>query len=166
MVIYENAKICPRTKLYLDEGTMIGDFSFICCGELVMDLGAQINRYVEVSGQGKVEIGRFSTIASYATLLTSTDTPRGVMNDLVDEGLRRVRHGDISIGKRCFIGNHAIVMPGVKIGDDCLVHPYAKVSRNMPKKTVCLKDNANTVEYIEREYDPLVWDAIERGGRA
>ncbi len=49
MVIYETAKICPRTKLNIHEGTMIGDFSFICCGELVMECGAQINRYVEVS---------------------------------------------------------------------------------------------------------------------
>lgn len=46
------------------------------------------------------------------------------------------------IGARTNIGARAIVMPGVSIGEDCLVHPGALVNRDMPAMTEALGNPA------------------------
>lgn len=134
MVVYDNVKICDRTKIVMHERAMIGDFSFICCAELVMMEGAQISRFCEVSGRGRVDIGQYSTVASHCTLLTSTDTTRAVMNDFAPESMRRVRTQDIIIGDRVFVGEGCLILPGVHIGNDAYVYPKSIVTEDVPPK--------------------------------
>lgn len=36
------------------------------------------------------------------------------------------------IGKRCFVGVRALILPGVKIGDDCVIGAGCTVNKNIP----------------------------------
>lgn len=163
MVIYENVKICERTKIAMHERAMIGDFSFICCAELVMMEGAQISRFCEVSGRGRVDIGQFSTIASHCTLLTSTDTSIGIMNDFAPEKLRRVKTQDILIGDRVFIGEGCLIMPGAHIGNDAYIYPRSIVKEDVaPKKIYHAGVTRMNSFMADRNYDPEVQEEIKR----
>ena|SRR5439155_11458456 len=49
---------------------------------------------------------------------------------------------DTTIGARCYIGVRAIVLPGLTIGDDCVVMPGALVVRDMPVRSVAIGNPA------------------------
>jgi acetyltransferase-like isoleucine patch superfamily enzyme len=46
--------------------------------------------------------------------------------------LSRHFHADTFVGRNCFIGAHAIVLPGVRIGDGCIVGAGAVVTGDVP----------------------------------
>ena len=48
----------------------------------------------------------------------------------------RTLYTDTTIGKRCFIGNRSIIMPGVEIGDGCVVGAGSVVTKNVPPNTL------------------------------
>src|SRR5690349_8381681 len=54
-----------------------------------------------------IHIGKYSVVAFGAAILT-----HDWVNDL---------HRDVRIGDNCFIGAHAMILPGVTIGDNCIV---------------------------------------------
>lgn len=78
-----------------------------------------------------LRIGSDCIIAAHAVILTH-DFTRGLLTDT-------------TIGNRCVIGERAIVMPGLNIGDDCVVQPGAVVTRDMPPRTVAC-GNPATIE--------------------
>jgi acetyltransferase-like isoleucine patch superfamily enzyme len=43
---------------------------------------------------------------------------------------------DTRIGARCFLGARAIILPGMTVGDDCVIEPGALVNRDMPPNTI------------------------------
>lgn len=148
--VYETAKISDRTKLTMEEDTVIGDYCFISCSELVMLKGAQLNRFVSISGKGRVVIGRYATVSNYASLKTSTDTPFGAMNDQAPMDQRRVKTKDINIGNNAFVGEYASVMPGVAIGDGTVVGAYTYVSRDIPPWLIVHPPEGRTISVFRR----------------
>src|SRR5579872_5036056 len=48
----------------------------------------------------------------------------------------RNMHMDTYIGRQCQIGAHSFIMPGVKIGDNCVVAPASVVMRDVPSNTL------------------------------
>lgn len=68
-----------------------------------------------------LHIGSDCIIAADVAVLTH-DFTRGLLVDTV-------------IGDRCSIGQRAIIMPGLTIGDDCTILPGAIVTRDMPAQS-------------------------------
>lgn len=134
--IYETAKISPRTTIVGDESNFIGDFCFIACVELHMAYGAQVNRFVEISGRGRVDLGKYATVGSHVSILTSTDTPWGHMNDNAPDSERRIMTRDIEICDDAFIGQHSTIMPGVTVGERSVVGAYSFVTRDIPPDVI------------------------------
>jgi acetyltransferase-like isoleucine patch superfamily enzyme len=69
-----------------------------------------------------VHIGPHTYIAEQTVVLTHDYT----------RGLR----GDTRIGARCYLGPRAIVLPGVVIGDDCIVEPGTLVNKDLPANSI------------------------------
>ena len=136
MTIYPTAKICDRTKRTMGRDTTIGDFSFICSNELVMEDGSMIARFVEVSGRGKVHLKEGAVIASHCSVLTSTDRTDAKMNDASPEEERNILTADVTIGRYAFVGNHCVIMPGVTIGDWAVVGAGSYIDKDVPPHTV------------------------------
>lgn len=65
-----------------------------------------------------IHVGAESYIAS-GTLVLSHDFCRDI-------------HTDTVIGKRCFIGANAIILPGIMIGDSSIVGSGSVVTKNVP----------------------------------
>lgn len=50
--------------------------------------------------------------------------------------MSRVLTTDTYIGKNCFIGAHSIIMPGVRVGDHCIVATGAVVVQDVPPNSI------------------------------
>ncbi|MBQ9475151.1 MAG: acyltransferase [Bacteroidales bacterium] len=63
--------------------------------------------------------------------------------------------GKVTIGSRVFIGAASIVLPGVEIGDDCIIGAGSVVSKSIPKGSVAAGNPAkvlcSTEEYLAKQ---------------
>jgi len=78
-----------------------------------------------------IHIGAESYCASDCLILTH-DYARGI-------------HTDTHIGRRCFIGANAIVMPGVSIGDCVIVGAGAIVTKSVPSGCIVVGNPAKVI---------------------
>ena len=58
----------------------------------------------------------------------------------------RAIHNDTYIGKRCFIGANAIIMCGVKIGDEVVVGSGAIVTKDVPSNCIVAGNPAKIIK--------------------
>jgi acetyltransferase-like isoleucine patch superfamily enzyme len=79
-----------------------------------------------------IHIGKYSVVAFGAAILT---------HDWVND-----RNRDVRIGDNCFIGAHAIILPGVTIGDNCIVSAASVVARDIPAGSLVAGNPARVVE--------------------
>jgi acetyltransferase-like isoleucine patch superfamily enzyme len=101
-----------------------------------MDIGREVRisiwaRLDKANPKG-VHIGDFTTITSRAAILT---------HDFVGR-----LHADVYIGRNCFIGHGAIVLPGVRIGDSVIVTGNSVVSHDVPPNSIVTGNPARIVE--------------------
>jgi acetyltransferase-like isoleucine patch superfamily enzyme len=109
-----------------------------------------------------MDIGRDTKISLRANL--DTTNPRGVhIGDgtlisfhavVFAHDLSRHIHTHTYIGSNCFIGAHAIVMPGVTIGDQSIVGAGSVVTRDVPSGSIVggnparvLRSGIRTIKY-------------------
>jgi maltose O-acetyltransferase len=84
-----------------------------------------INAFVHIWAQGGVTIGESTLIASHVAITSLThgkDTDR-FADSLVGK--------PIEIGRNVWIGSHAIILPGVRIGDGAIIGAGAVVTRDV-----------------------------------
>jgi acetyltransferase-like isoleucine patch superfamily enzyme len=101
----------------------------------------EIGEGTAISGSAKldmtnprgVHIGKYSVVTFGAAILT---------HDYVNR-LNR----DVYIGDNCFIGAHAIVLPGVTIGNGCIVAAASVVARDVPPGSLVAGNPARVVEH-------------------
>ena len=79
-----------------------------------------------------VHVGEWSWVAFGAVILTH-DRTRGVFTNTV-------------VGRNCFIGAHAIIMPGVTIGDNCVVAAASVVMKDVPPNSLVAGNPARVIE--------------------
>ena len=103
-----------------------------------------------VYAAGGITIGSHVMIAPYVTLITSNHRYKTQCSSEgnYDEFKPIVIHGDVWIGER------AIILPGVTIGRGAIVGAGAVVSRNVPEFAVVVGNPAQVVKY--RNADPVI----------
>lgn len=115
--IRDGAKIISKDKLIIGKNVWIGE-----------------NAILDASGG--LEIGDNSQIG-LGVFIWSHDSYRsaimGLNTRITKKGIVRKR---TIIGKNCFIGGPSVIMPGVTIGDKCIISPMSVVYNDLPSKTV------------------------------
>jgi acetyltransferase-like isoleucine patch superfamily enzyme len=92
-----------------------------------------------------VHIGADSYIAFGAVILTH-DMTRGI-------------YADTRIGERCFVGAHALILPGITIGEGSIVGAGSVVTRDVPSGTIVAGNPARVVREGIRTYRfGCLWD--------
>ncbi len=79
-----------------------------------------------------VHIGEGSYVAFGAVVLT--------------HDMSRNLHADVHIGKNCFIGGNSMILPGVRIGDQCIVAAGAIVTKSVPSHCIVAGNPAKVVK--------------------
>lgn len=89
-----------------------------------------IGAFVHIWGQGGVEIGDYTLIASHVaiTSLTHDTSARLFTESLIAK--------PVIIGKNVWIGSHAIILPGVRVGDGAIVGAGAVVTKDVATDSI------------------------------
>lgn len=78
-----------------------------------------------------VNIGKYTYLAFGSVVLT--------------HDMCRRFHASTFIGESCFIGAHAIIMPGVKIGNQCIIGAGSVVVSNVPDNCIAAGNPAKII---------------------
>ena len=78
-----------------------------------------------------VHIGAYSYIAFDARILSHDMT--------------RNFRADTRIGRNCFIGGRALILPGVEVGDSCIVGAGSVVTRSVPPHSIVGQSGADSL---------------------
>lgn len=92
-----------------------------------------------------IKIGERVTISSGVALLTHD----GAAALFRDESGRRFRFAPIEIGNDVFVGIGSILLPGVNVGDRCVIAAGAVVTKSVPSGTVVAGNPARIVGSFE-----------------
>ena len=111
-------------------------------------------RYLYLTKVQKMNINKKAKIAFKAKL--DTTNPKGINIDeesfcaygsmIMSHDFCRALNQDTYIGKRCFIGANAIIMAGVKIGDEVIVGSGAIVTKDVPSNCIVAGNPAKVIK--------------------
>ena len=95
------------------------------------------------------------TVLISSSVIIDKANPGGVIDEfsylagdvlVLAHDMCRQLHTNTYIGKRCFIGARAIIMPGVKIGDEVVVGSGAVVTKDVPSNSIVAGNPAKIIK--------------------
>lgn len=87
-----------------------------------------------------IHIGDNTLIASRTTILSHEHVKRDI------EDSRNPWVTNTYIGKNCFIGVGAMILPGVKIGDEVIIGASSVVTKDIPSNSVAVGNPARVIK--------------------
>jgi putative colanic acid biosynthesis acetyltransferase WcaF len=109
---------------------------------LTMHDRACIGDRANIYSLGPVELGPECTVAQEVYLCTGTHDFGKTMFLMTAK---------ITIGARAFLGARAFVMPGVTIGEDCIIGACSVVTKDTPPGMICAGNPCRVVRPLKRE---------------
>jgi len=101
---------CPE-KFDVGDHVFIGHYNFIdCCNGLKLEEGCQVTNYVSILTHSSHQ-----SIRLYGNQYVHNKDLKGYVK------------GSVQIGAYTFIGPHAVIMPGARIGKGCLISAFSFV---------------------------------------
>lgn len=105
-------------NLHIEDYVFIGHFNYVDCL-----IGTRI-------GEG-TQISNFISVLNHSSHHALRLHARQQAN-MPPQNRKGLVKGKVDIGKYCFIGAHAVIMPGTKLGNGCIVSAYSYVSGEFP----------------------------------
>lgn len=96
-----------------------------------------------------IEIGNNVTLGQGVLLITHDGTSRLFRDRLPGMSPFGNRFGTIVIRDNCFIGDNAILLPGIEIGPDSAVGAGSVVTRTVPPRTVVAGNPARPIKGLD-----------------
>lgn len=121
--------------------------------KLIFGKNVQINDYVHIVSMDDIKIGDNVLMASHIFI---SDNSHGCYkgfnidsNPMVPPTQREYHTSPISIGKNTWIGEGVIIMPGVTIGDGCVIGAHSVVSKSIPDYSIATGVPAKVMKYYD-----------------
>ena len=129
---------------------------------IVFGNNVQINDYVHISAIEKVDIGDNVLMASHVYISDNSHGQyKGVEGDTapsVPPIKRPYFVAPVKIGNNVWLGEGVIVMPGVTIGDGCVIGAHSIVNKDIPANTVAVGSPAKIVKKYNENLK--VWEKV------
>ena len=143
-----NGSYDRKIKYLRKKGTVIGDKTRLNCS--VSAFGTE--PYL-------IKIGCDCLIACGVHFVTH-DGGVKVLSDLgYFQGERMDMMAPIRVGNNVYIGSGAYIMPGVTIGDNCIIGAASVVTKDIPANSVAVGIPARVIKTIDEYYE----NAVKRG---
>lgn len=119
----------------------------------------QLGRYTRIganchlNGEGGIQIHEGSILGPGVTILSSSHSYD--QEDYIPYGFSDHLR-PVLVGKGCWIGANAMIVPGVKLGDGVVVAMGAVVSRNVPSGAIVAGNPAIVVKMRNASYKQLI----------
>jgi acetyltransferase-like isoleucine patch superfamily enzyme len=130
--VRENTKLLMPEKLVCGENVWIGE-----------------NAYLDASGG--LTIGDHATIGVGVYVWTHTSILANLLRENKPGGAQVIRRPTV-IGNGCYIVGHAVINPGVTIGDGAVVLPMSVVTRDIAPGAVVAGAPAEVVSQVDEAF--------------
>ena len=104
--------------------------------KLKIGINCWIGEGAVLDAQGGLEIGDNTSIGLNVMVWTHDSMKLNIRGINTRENSGQIVRKPTKIGSNCFIAGPAIVMPGVTIGNKCVVAPMSVVYEDLPDRTV------------------------------
>lgn len=122
----------------------------------------QLNDYVHIVGMNSIEIGDNVLMASHVFISdNSHGSYKGDDNDSnpnTPPTERCYGMAPIKIGNNVWIGEGVIVMPGVTIGDGCVIGAHSIVNKSIPDNSVAVGTPAKVIK--QYNFETRHWEKV------
>lgn len=127
-----------RAQFYgLPEGCRMREGAKIISPEnLTMGENIWIGENAILDASGGLEIGSHTSIGLGVFLWTHDSHQMNLMGLNTAEGRDKIKRRPTKIGKNCFVAGPSVVMPGVTVGDGCVIAPLSLVKNDLKDGTV------------------------------
>ena len=151
IIIEKDVKIFNEKNIFLEDNVYIGHNCIINSyinGEIFIGENSWIGQNSYLHGAGKIKIGKSVGIGPLSKIFTSfhniNNTKKIIINNeiifksvIIDEG------SDIGVG--------SIIMPGVKIGKNCMIGAGSVVTKTIPSNCVVAGVPAKIIKKYKNE---------------
>ncbi len=134
-------KLAENSRIYRGL-TVLGSYSNIELGK-----NAEITTGCFLLAKDKIIIGENSTLA-YKTIVLTSANPNGPYNKLIN--VYPKYKAPVIIGHDSWVGAGAILLPGITIGNFCVVAAGAVVTKDVPDYTVVAGVPAKPVKKLDQ----------------
>ena len=110
------------------------------------------NASLDCFGGAKIYIGEGSVVTTGVTILThdySIDCGLVAINKQ-DKEREAVFEKDVHIGKNVFVGQKSFILPGVNIGDNCIIGAGSVVTKDIPSNSVAAGVPCKVITSIDK----------------
>lgn len=112
---------------------------------IILNENAEINSGVFLLAKNTIELGENSTLAYRVMILTSAN-PNYPMNEL--SRIYPPLTAPVKIGKNVWVGAGSIILPGVTIGDYCVIAAGSIVTHDVPSNVLVAGCPAKIKKYL------------------
>lgn len=134
---------------------------------LIFGDNIQLNDFVHISAVEHVEIGDGTLMASHIYISdNSHGRYSGSENDsspLTPPDHREYIIAPVVIGKNVWIGEGAMVMPGVTIGDGCVIGAHTLVNKSIPPNSMAVGNPVRIIK--EYSFERKCWEKVTSGNK-
>ncbi|MBV8883060.1 MAG: hypothetical protein JO235_03535 [Chroococcidiopsidaceae cyanobacterium CP_BM_RX_35] len=140
-----NRKRLKKSMKFCGENVYIGP-QVIIDEPFNLELGNNtcICEFTHISALGGVRVEDGTMISSHCSIATITH-PNNSHNRITEPVITK----PVVIGRNCWIGTGAILLPGITIGDDAIVGAGSVVTKDVLPKTVVIGSPATVLKEIE-----------------
>jgi galactoside O-acetyltransferase len=131
--VYHGCRLVPPDRISIGDFSQIDEGVRIFAGEGV-SIGSHVHLAFDssISGGGRCEIADFAGISAGVRIVTGSEEIHGALtNPTIPAHLRRVSRSFVRIGAHALLFTHAVVLPGVTIGEGAVVSAGAIVHRDL-----------------------------------
>lgn len=129
----QGCRMREGAKIISPENLKIGEYCWIGEGAIL-------------DASGHLEIGSHTSIGLSVFVWTHDSHRMNTRGDNRPDQNHMIKRTPTKIGNNCFIGGPSVIMPGVTIGDRCVIAPMSMVRKDLP-------DGAVFAPYVELTKD-------------
>lgn len=116
---------------------------------IIIGDGVYVGRYAFFTAVHRIQIGNGCVLSDHVYITDESHglDPEGV--PIMEQPL--VSKGPVQIGERCFLGYRTAIMPGVSLGDGCVVGANSTVTRPFPAYSMVAGSPARLIKTFSAE---------------
>lgn len=147
ITLYKPHNISIGSNVEIHKNAIIATHS----NNALIDIGNDVvvGEYCHITSLNKITI-KDGVLLGKKCLITDNNHGDVDLGSLIIPPSKRtiVSKGEVVIGKNVWLGDNVVVLPGVEIGESCIIGASSVVTKSMPPFSICVGNPAKVIKTI------------------